>query len=183
MKLGNSLPSSSQYIVGCYSRYFNDILILPFEILKDDEKKLWQTISKEFEVPLVTERMQKLNVSLDLKRVYILSKMNEMSRKAMNTLFNSNSYKNEREKQQITGRYKQAGKWVHRRFVEHARNKEINDMYKLFDIEDVPEDFLEFELPRELVKSIEKNYLDFLEGKIEEKYLRSYRKKFIRSLI
>lgn len=91
-----------------YSRYFDNILILPFELLKDDENKLWQTISNRFDVPLVENRMQKLNVSLDLKRVFILSKMNEMSNQTVSILSDSSSYKNEREKNNIIKGYTQS---------------------------------------------------------------------------
>ena len=119
------------HILSSYSRYFNNILVLPFELLKDDEDKLWQTISDEFNVPLVENRMQKLNVSLDLKRVFILSKMNEMSDKAVSTISTAKSYTREREKKNIISGYKQSGKWVHRRFVEHAKEKEINELYNL----------------------------------------------------
>jgi hypothetical protein len=75
-----------KHIINSYSRYFNNILVLPFELLKEDEDKLWQTISHKFNVPLVENRMQKLNVSLDEKRVFLLSKMNEMSNKTVNIL-------------------------------------------------------------------------------------------------
>ncbi len=78
--------------------------------------------------------MQKLNVSLDLKRVFILSKMNEMSDKAVSTIATAKSYTREREKKNVINGYKQSGKWVHRRFVEHAREKEIDDLYKLFNL-------------------------------------------------
>lgn len=181
--LYNSL--NLRYIINSYSRYFDNILILPFELLKDDEDKLWQTISDRFNVPLVENRMQKLNVSLDLKRVFILSKMNEMSNQTASILSDSSSYKNKREKNSIIKGYKQSGKWVHRRFVEHAKDKEIDQLYDLFNISetDIPADFYDFELPKELIEGIENNYFDVLEGEIEDKYLRSYRKKFIKKLI
>ena len=129
--------------------------------------------------------MQKLNVSLNLKRVFILSKMNEMSNKAIDTISTAKSYKRKREKKNIISGYKQSGKWVHRRFVEHAKEKEIDELYKLFNLSenDVPDDFYEFELPDDLIKVIENNYFDVLEGRIEEKYLKSYRKKFVKKLI
>lgn len=179
----NSLNLS--HILSSYSRYFNNILVLPFELLKDDEDKLWQAISDEFNVPLVKNRMQKLNVSLDLKRVFILSKMNEMSDKAVSTISTAKSYKRKREKKNIISGYKQSSKWVHRRFVEHAKKKEIDELYKLFNLgkNDIPDDFYELELPDDLIKVIENNYFNVLEGRIDKKYIRSYRKKFVKSLI
>lgn len=74
---------------------------------------------------------------------------------------------------------------MHRRFVEHAKNKEIDELYDLFKISetDIPADFYDFELPKELIYCIENNYLDVLKGEIEDNYLRSYRKKFIKKLI
>lgn len=173
------------HILSSYSHYFNNILILPFELLKNNEDKLWQTISDEFNIPLVENRMQELNVSLDLKRVFILSKMNEMSAEAVSTISNAKSYKNEREKKNIINGYKQSGKWVHRRFVEHAKEKEIDQLYNLFNLseDDIPDDFYNFDLPDDLIKVIENCYFEVLEGQIEDEYLRSYRKKFIKNLI
>lgn len=172
-----------KYIISCYKRYFSDILILPFELLKDDENKLWRTISEKFDVPVVTGRINKLNVSLDLKKVYILSKMNEMGRTTIKVLSHSSSYNNRYEKKYILNNYKQSRKWVHRRFVEYASNKEIKDMYKLFNLDEAQEDFLKFDLPKNLIKNIEDNYLDFLEGKIKDKFLGLYNKKFIKYII
>jgi hypothetical protein len=174
-----------RYIYQSYNRYFNNILVLPFELLKDDEDKLWQIISDKFNVPLVNNRMQKLNVSLDDKRIFLLSKMNEMSNRTVNILADSNSYKNEREKNNIINGYNQSKMWVHRRFVEHAKEKEINELYQVFNLSknDISDDFYHFELPKKLIDGIENNYFNALEGKIEDKYLKDYRKKFIKKLI
>lgn len=111
--------------------------------------------------------------------------MNEMSDEAVSTISTAKSYTREREKKNIISGYKQSGKWVHRRFVEHAKEKEIDGLYNLFNLskDDIPDDFYEFDLPDDLIKVIENNYFDVLEGRIEEKYLRSYRKKFVRRFI
>lgn len=165
------------YIFYCYSRYFNNILILPYEILKEDESHFWSIISEHFKVPLVEERLHKLNVSFDLKRVYILSKMNEMSRSLLDVLANSKSYTNSDERNQLIKGYSQSGKWVHRRFVEHASENQLNDIYNLFNIENIPDDFLEFKLPEELIRDIKNNYIDFLQDFIDKKYLSLYKEK------
>lgn len=163
-----------KYIVNCYRRFFNNILIVPFELLKEDEKAFWQRISRRFEVPVPEAEVGQLNTSLSLKRTFLLAKLNGLSRVLLNTLINSEDYNIPREKQKITQTYKNDGKWVHRRFAEYATEKQINQMYDYLNISDIPEEFLEFSIPEELKQSVRINYIDYLKNYLCTKYTEQY---------
>ncbi|HET7657253.1 MAG TPA: hypothetical protein VFK37_03100 [Bacillales bacterium] len=66
------------YMTKCYERYFSNVLILPYELLKSDEEAFWRKISEVFDVPFAKERLNTLNQALDLKRFVLLSKLNEL---------------------------------------------------------------------------------------------------------
>ncbi|WP_163538893.1 hypothetical protein [Gracilibacillus sp. YIM 98692] len=159
--LKNSLDL--EYVISCYKRYFSNILVLPFELLKENKKIFWGVISDAFQVPVAKDNLdQKMNTSLNLERTYLLSKMNEMSRLLTNTLKNSSDYNNVKEKRHLIINHLSNEKWVHRRFVEYASSEQIHELYNLFGITNPPIDFLEFKLTNDLKDAIQKNYIDFL---------------------
>ena len=166
-----------EFIYKCYNRYFDNIFIVPFEILKEDENYFWKVISKNLDVPFVKQRMSKVNQSLDLKRVFMLSKLNQMSAVLLNTLISSKEYKNMQEKNKLVNVYSNHGKWVHRRFIEYANEKELNHIYQLFNKPKIPDDFLKFSLPEKLLNTINTKYIKFLSEHIDEKYVELYKKE------
>lgn len=168
-----------EYIVSCYRRYFKNLLIVPYELLKSNEDLFWNQISETFQVPVVKTRIKEnLNPSLDLKRLFILSKLNETSNMLLGTLIQSSSYSNIQEKQYLASTYLNTGKWVHRRFVEHASHEQIDDLYGLLNIQEPDENFLHFTLPSELVEVIQLKYIDSLKNHIAPDYTDYYEKRF-----
>lgn len=167
-----------EFIVNCYKEYFNNILIIPFETLKDDEDQFWNIISERFEVPVPKKKINhKINKSLDLKRTFILSKLNEISGVLLSTLTDSEEYNNVQEKNKILSTYSNDGKWVRRRFVEFADKEQLDKIYHLLNIPKIPEDFLDFNIPVELIETIESKYIGFLRENIDSKYVDFYEQK------
>ncbi|MGP4105624.1 hypothetical protein ACTWQM_00885 [Virgibacillus sp. L01] len=167
-----------EHIVNCYKRYFKNILIVPHEILKTDEDLFWNVISNAFQVPYAEKRIEgKINSSLDLRRTFLLSKLNEKSSILSNILMDSKEYSNIQEKNHIVNNYLDSGKWVHRRFVEFADAEQINQLYELFGISEPPEDFFDFSIPVELRKVIESKYIGFLRKNIIPEFADEYEQK------
>ncbi|SET07440.1 hypothetical protein SAMN05216389_10565 [Oceanobacillus limi] len=150
------------YIVKSYERYFN-ILILPYELFKSDENMFWKIISEAFELPIVEERIEnKINPSLDPKRTYLLSKLNEQSHMLTGTLIDSKDYNHIQEKEHIVTNYLGSGKWIHRRFVEFANDEKINELYNMMNIEYYPENYFDIKIPSYLDEVIKSQYIGFL---------------------
>lgn len=152
-----------KYLYQSYARFFKNIVIVPFELLKKDESSFWKVISDNFNLPEISVKIPPLNESLELEKVYILSKLNEISRFIVKSLEISDTYKMVKEKEIILGSYIDNGKWVHRRFLEHGTEKEISEIKNTLNINAVPETFLEFSLPDTLKEKINENYNRFLE--------------------
>ncbi|WP_117168769.1 hypothetical protein [Paraliobacillus sediminis] len=172
-----------EYIVNCYKRYFNNILILPYEILKTDEDLFWNVISDVFDVPVPNERIvNPINSSLDLKRTFLLSKLNEMSSLLVNTINISTDYKNSQEKLKLMQNHKNNEKWVHRRFVEFANVDQIDNMYNLFQISNPPDDFLEFTITDELKGIIKNKFIKFIRENTIPEFADDYEKKLLEHL-
>ncbi len=165
-------------IINNYSRFFNNILILPQEILKENEELFWHVISDAFGVPLLKSRLDnKLNPSLDLERTFILSKMNEMSKLLTTSLSVAEQYKNIQEKETLIKNHLGNEKWVHRRFAEYSTNQEVQEMYRIFNLAMPDEGFLNFVLPKHVLESIQKNYIDFLGENTIPEIAEEYQKK------
>ncbi|MFD2624967.1 hypothetical protein [Salibacterium salarium] len=138
-----------EHIVHCYKRYFNNVLIIPYELLKTDESLFWGAIAERFQVPHPEVTINHaINTSLDLKRTFLLSKTNKISSVLLNTLCDSKDYTNMQEKNQIVSNYGNSGKWVHRRFVEYAAAEQVDEMYRLLGMSKPREDFFDVKLPR-----------------------------------
>lgn len=164
-----------EHIVKCYERYFNNIMVLPYELFKKDESLFWDIISHSFNTPAVKTRIKKrINESLDLKRVFLLSKLNETSRIITDAILNSKEYTNYQEKQNLSNNYTNSGKWIHRRYVEYADDEQLNRLYALFNIKEAPEDFLKFKIPPELLNEIHLKYISFLKNNITPEYPKYY---------
>ncbi len=169
-----------EFIVNSYRRYFNNILLIPFEILKDNEDQFWNIISEKFEVPIPKKRLtSKPNKSFGLERLFILSKLNEMSSILLNTLIDSKNYKRmyRQEKDELLKQYSHSSQWVPRRFVKFANKKQLDEIYSLFNISKIPEDFLKFDLSANLIETIKSKYIDFLRDNIDSEYVDFYEQK------
>jgi hypothetical protein len=152
-----------KYLYQSYARFFKNIVIVPFELLKKDESGFWKVISDNFNLPEISVKIPPLNESLELEKVYILSKLNEVSRFIFKSLETSKTYNFIQEKEKILGSFINDGKWVNRRFLEHGTEKEINEIKNILNIREIPESFLNFSLSSELKEKINDNYNRFLE--------------------
>jgi|LSQX01.2.fsa_nt_gb hypothetical protein len=176
-KQGNFIRHSldMEHIIKCYERYFNNILVLPYELFKKNESLFWDIISYSFNIPVIKTRINKrLNESLDLKRVFILSKLNETSHIITDAISNSKEYTDYKEKKYLTNTFTDSGKWIHRRYVEYANDEQINRMYALFNIKEVPDNFLKFKIPPELLNDIQLKFISFLKNNITPEYPEYY---------
>ncbi|TDX58911.1 hypothetical protein [Orenia marismortui] len=167
-----------EFIIDSYSRYFSNILILPFEILKDDEDLFWSTISDKFNVPLVTERVEKSNQSFNLKQSFILSQLNQVSSSLLNVLTNSQEYDDRQERDYLLNTYPPTKMWVYRRFIEHASEEELDKMCNSLNIEEIPKDFFDFKINNQLIDLIRRKYFKVLRDNIDLKYFDYYEQKF-----
>jgi len=151
-----------RFIYKSYARFFRNIVVVPFELLKKNESDFWEVISDKFNLPAISVKISPLNESLELEKVYILSRLNEISRFIVKALKASKTYNFIQEKEKILGSVTNDGKWVNRRFLEHGTEEEINEIKNILNIRSVPESFLKFILTNEQKEKINNNYNLFL---------------------
>ncbi|GEM_PF-1607844 len=163
-----------EYLVRSYSRYFDNILILPYEIMKNDESLFWEIISHTFDIdkPKVTvEKSQGvMNESIGTDRLYLLSKLHGMSELFINFLQNADEIMMQNEKQTLIDHQVNYGKWVHRIFVEFAEQEKIDALIQWLDLTGPDEEFFEFRLPAALIQAIENKYIKYLQNNIVREY-------------
>ncbi|PWU69297.1 hypothetical protein [Gracilibacillus dipsosauri] len=161
-------------ILSYYKRYFEKILILPFELLKENEDVFWNTITDTFQLPSVETRIEnKLNKSLDLEKAYLLSSLNQMPPHETGKLLNFALYESVMEK------YKSSKiNSLYRKLVERATKSDIAKMYSLFELEAPRASFFDFHLQDNFIKSIQKNYLNYLQFYIKPAFVHQYQQSF-----
>lgn len=118
-------------ILRYYKRYFEKILVLPFELLKENEDKFWHTITDTFQFPAIETRIEnKLNQSLDLEKAFLLSYLNQMPPDENEKLLNFVPYDNVMEKYESLKIHS-----LYRKLVERATNSDIAKLYNLLELE------------------------------------------------
>lgn len=168
-----------RHIINCYKRYFNNILILPFEMLKEDNKNsFWKCIHKKFDVPVPQIELPRTNISFGSDQVYLLSTFNRFSAMLLKTLSASKTYTSQQEKQSISQRYRESGMWVHRRFIEHASMRDIEQVKQHFRLGPLPKNLFGFSISDRLRDKIKNDFIHFLrEDKwLDDNYVDSYEK-------
>lgn len=175
-----------KHIVTNFGKKFNNILILPYELLKNNQTMFWQCWSGHFSIPIPRPAIKvlKSNVSAADKNIYLLSCLNRLSTKLFKTIENSVSYQNfvkrspslRAEWDSFQNSYFTIDKWVHRRFAEYAKETEIDELYKMFHISSPSSDFFDITISPELGSHIKENFFSFLRTKklIEEQYIDLY---------
>jgi len=74
--------------------------------------------------------------------------------------------------------YSHGNQWVPRRFVEFANDEQLDEIYDLFNISEIPKDFLSFNIPDELIEIIKLKYFKVLEDNIDSNYVSFYEQQF-----
>lgn len=168
-----------EHIVNCFKRYFPNLLIIPYELFRDDESLFWNLVSEGFQVPLVTKKIDHhINQSLTPENTYILSKLNELSNVLLSGIQPAETYRNVQEKNQLMHIIDTHRKWVHRRFVEHASEEKVNEICNLLHISEPPENYFDFYIPESLEEVIRSKYINFLKQKITPEYSERYEEAF-----
>ncbi|PWU69296.1 hypothetical protein [Gracilibacillus dipsosauri] len=161
-------------ILRYYKRYFEKILVLPFELLKENEDKFWHTITDTFQFPAIETRIEnKLNQSLDLEKAFLLSYLNQMPPDENEKLLNFVPYDNVMEKYESLKIHS-----LYRKLVERATNSDIAKLYNLLELETPKANFFEFRLQDNFIKSIQKNYLNCLKRYIDPAFVLQYQQSF-----
>lgn len=164
-------------IVMKYGRYFNNILVLPYELFREDENAFWDVISNEFGVPMISTKISdQINTSLSEEKTYLLSELNGIANFLIETVDNASSYKNINEKKQLVSRFQNDSKWVFRRFMEHASEESISGLKEILNGLEFSADYFDVDIPEELLAHIDDKYIQFLKGKIDNTILETYQK-------
>lgn len=167
-------------LVDEYSKYFDNILVLPFELFKDDEKTFWDIVSYSFDTPEITFKIKnRVNEALSLERVQALSHLNGQTHFITRALQNAKSYNNPREKAQLISTQMNNSKWTYRRFLEHCSDKEFQDFCHEFNVDVDDVSYFEFKLSEELMGIIKLDYIDYLLENIDPQYPIAYLEKLI----
>lgn len=176
----NSLNLSD--IVKKYGRFFSNILIMPYEILIENEDLFWGVISQSFNCPKIQKKIKnKINTSIDIKRSYLISYLNRQQKLVSNTIMQHSKEDSRIEK--LVPNYLESGKWLNRWVAERATEKEIELLYRDLGISEFPAEFLKFTLDHETKNFIEKNYIGFLFENILHEFPQSYLENFKKSML
>lgn len=162
-----------KYMVECYQRFFSNILILPYEVLNEDVDTFWGVISQSFDCPVMKVRKGfKANVSPSLKRSYLISFLNsEQDIVSRNIMRHSGE---DARIGKLIPTYLESGKWINRWVAERSTDEEIESMYRDLGLKEVPKDFLDFNLEKEVKDSIRDNYIGYLFDNIMREFPESY---------
>ncbi|WP_404343653.1 hypothetical protein [Vreelandella venusta] len=165
-----------KHITNCYKRFFKNILIMPYEIMKQDEALFWGVISDAFKCSSPNRTpSQESNVSPSPSRVHLMAKLNKKQQYMAIKLLTHKKKAMDSEK--IANQYLESGKWLNRRLIEHATEAEIQSIRSEMGISQPPKNWMNFILDNETTHSIEKNYIQFLFDHILPEYPEYYRSK------
>lgn len=163
-----------RHMVESYGRFFSNILILPYEILVEDESLFWGVISQTFGCPLIYSRSgSKQNVSPDANRVHLMACLNNRQRVVDDII---SPYK---DRYPVLGElskpYLESGKWLHRRALEVVSEEEVTLMHEKLNISRAPSGWMEFSLDDETKEKIFDNYINFLYENILREFPDAYK--------
>ncbi|WP_320045459.1 hypothetical protein [uncultured Desulfobacter sp.] len=174
-----------RYLVNEFRKKFNNVIVLPYEMLKENKDQFWEVWSccLDLPIPRPLNSSEKFNVSPGDKRIYWLSQINSQCSKVFKTLINSPSYQKnvklanlKTEWEALNNSYLNTNKWVHRRFAEYANDSQINEMYEMLNMSFPEKTFFDFTIGADLKFEIKKNFIDFLkkENLIKDNYVKQY---------
>jgi len=162
-----------RHIVKSYSYFFKNILILPYEVMIQDERLFWGVISDVFECPLPSNYSQKKqNKSPSLYRVHLMASLNKMQKNLARTLISHQM--DIPGTQQISDQYLESGKWLNRRIAEFSTDDEIETIRLESGIPTPPQDWMDFILDSEIKEYIKENFIQFLFENILPEYPEQY---------
>lgn len=154
-----------------YKRYFDNILIVPYELFKRDNDEFWSLVAERFNVPRVSAKLDlQVNESLTAEKTYLLSELNGLSRLLTQALTEATSYTNAKEKTSLVNGFTNNSKWTFRRFMEHADDDRLAELKEMLQNSSLPDGFFDYALPDDLLVDIREDYVDFLRDKIDSEF-------------
>ncbi|SEI86805.1 hypothetical protein SAMN05421831_11419 [Allopseudospirillum japonicum] len=156
-----------KYLCDAYSRHFAKIIILPFELMKDDLHGFWKILSKHTGCEIPEERLiygfKKLNTKLTNLQIQILAHLNK--RRHLTHQLSKKYSGPEAALESAIISDKKNNLLVCRRLTENMpKGKELEFASKL-DINLEPQkDFYQFKLSHQLKSNIQQNMINYLES-------------------
>ena len=150
----------------CYKPFFNNVLILPLELLAEDEQEFWKRIEIQFKVSVPSIQLNRIHESLSSEKIKFLSEINKFSNFFISELNSIEKYTKdklyEKEIGTLNNNYYLMNKWVHRRFIEFGSKTQIEKARSLLNINQPVDKFYDFELSSQLKYTIQKKFIGFL---------------------
>jgi hypothetical protein len=116
-----------EFLVESYQRNFNNVVVMPFERLKEDEGSFWKTLAESFSIAVPSVKVVPVNESVSGIRLPLMSRLNEISHGIRDSLSASTVYRGP-EKGMLIANSERDDKWLNRRFCQYGSDDEIQAM-------------------------------------------------------
>lgn len=156
-----------QFIKKCYSRYFDNIVFLPMEYLKESPEKFWGVVSSRFGTPMPELNMGKLNESVPDDRLYLMSEMNRLSVSLRQGILNQQSPEYG-DNHAVVNNSKLNDRWLHRRFCQQASDTDFCAVSEMLGIDKTPSEFRKIMVEGVFAEKIKENFISVIEREIDD---------------
>ncbi|MFC0703515.1 hypothetical protein [Marinobacter persicus] len=172
-----------EYMLSCYEKFFNNVVVMPFEYLKQDEPGFWEALSSHFDVPRPKVQVEVQNESLKGARLRLLSSLNRVSYVLRSGLSES-CVSDGQEIDFLIKNDANYSKWVHRRFCQYASEESLLEACNLLGVQSEDASFNSVSITREMADWVEDKFIKSIEKRVSDQDLiENYRAELLKAVI
>ena len=166
-----------EFMFSCYEKHFSNVVVVPFEYLKNDESKFWDVFSSRFDLPRPNIHVEVQNESLAGRRMLLLSKLNQLSDTLRSGLAESD-LPSEQEGRFLVDNDSKYSKWLHRRFCQHSTEGRLSEACELLGVDGDDEAFRKVFVSEEMAHWIETKFIEPIAKRVSDRDLmKAYREE------
>jgi len=159
-----------EFMLSRYEQYFGNVVIMPFEYLKNDETKFWDDFSSYFNLPRPNVEVDVQNESLKGRRLRLLSRMNQLSHTLRDGLVSSNP-PSPKEALLLVDNDSKHSKWLHRRFCQHSSEDRVAEACDLVGVQSEDDTFRKTCISDAMAEWIESQFIGAIEKRLNDQAL------------
>lgn len=172
-----------EFLLKCYQKRFKNVVVLPFEYLRDDEDKFWGILEDKFSVPKPQVEVPAINESVAGCRLLLMSRLNEVAYHMRSSLLASDKYKN-KERDMLVNNSQNHDKWFNRRFCQYASDIDVERMCDRIGINEDSESFRQVPITKAFAEVIEEKFLAPFGNLVQDQVLaEKYRQELWESVV
>ncbi|XKH01323.1 hypothetical protein LG325_00685 [Marinobacter nauticus] len=156
-----------EFMLSRYEQHFGNVVVMPFEYLKNDEAKFWDDFSARFALPRPKVEVEVQNESLKGRRLQLLSSMNQLSHTLRQGLAGSD-HPSPKEAEFLVDNDSKYSKWLHRRFCQHASEEKVAEACDQMGIEGDDPAFRKTYISDDMVEWIETRFIAAIEKRLND---------------